>query len=108
MAKFTAEDIIRIVEEENVRFIRLQFTDIFGSFKNIAITASQLQKALDNKCMFDGSSIEGFVRIEDSAHLRRLQAGRHAFRGGSPRPAEKGARSGGRDGIHGLQCRPGM
>ena len=66
MAKFTAEDIIRIVEEENVRFIRLQFTDIFGSFKNIAITASQLQKALDNKCMFDGSSIEGFVRIEES------------------------------------------
>ncbi len=66
MARFTAEDIIRIVEEENVRFIRLQFTDIFGSFKNIAITASQLQKALDNKCMFDGSSIEGFVRIEES------------------------------------------
>lgn len=66
MAKYTAEDIIRIVEEENVRFIRLQFTDIFGAFKNIAITASQLRKALDNKCMFDGSSIEGFVRIEES------------------------------------------
>ena len=66
MPKFTAEDIIRIVEEENVRFIRLQFTDIFGSFKNIAITASQLEKALNNKCMFDGSSIEGFVRIEES------------------------------------------
>ena len=43
MPKFTAEDIVRIVEEENVRFIRLQFTDIFGSFKNIAITASQLE-----------------------------------------------------------------
>lgn len=66
MAKYTPEDIIRIVREENVRFIRLQFTDIFGAFKNIAITASQLQKALDNKCMFDGSSIEGFVRIEES------------------------------------------
>ena len=66
MPKFTAEDIVRIVEEENVRFIRLQFTDIFGSFKNIAITASQLEKALNNKCMFDGSSIEGFVRIEES------------------------------------------
>lgn len=60
------EDIIRIVQEEDVRFIRLQFTDIFGSFKNIAITASQLEKALNNKCMFDGSSIEGFVRIEES------------------------------------------
>ena len=66
MAGYTAEDIIRIVKEENVRFIRLQFTDIFGSFKNIAITASQLNKALQNKCMFDGSSIEGFVRIEES------------------------------------------
>ena len=57
---------MRIVEEENIRFIRLQFTDIFGSFKNIAITTSQLEKALGNKCMFDGSSIEGFVRIEES------------------------------------------
>lgn len=66
MSKYTAKDIIRIVKEENVRFIRLQFTDIFGSFKNIAITASQLEKALNNQCMFDGSSIEGFVRIEES------------------------------------------
>ncbi|MBR2337851.1 MAG: type I glutamate--ammonia ligase [Clostridia bacterium] len=66
MGKYTAQDIIRIVKEENVRFIRLQFTDIFGSFKNIAITASQLEKALNNQCMFDGSSIEGFVRIEES------------------------------------------
>lgn len=66
MSKYTAADIKRIVEEENVRFIRLQFTDIFGAFKNIAITASQLQKALDKQCMFDGSSVEGFVRIEES------------------------------------------
>ncbi|MCI8554258.1 MAG: type I glutamate--ammonia ligase [Clostridiales bacterium] len=66
MVKYTREDIIRMVHEKNVRFIRLQFTDIFGSFKNISITASQLEKALDNKCMFDGSSIEGFVRIEES------------------------------------------
>ncbi len=66
MSKYTAEDIIRIVKEENVRFIRLQFTDIFGAFKNVAITASQLKKALSNQCMFDGSSIEGFVRIEES------------------------------------------
>ena len=66
MSKYTAADIVRIVKEENVRFIRLQFTDIFGAFKNVAITASQLQKALNNQCMFDGSSIEGFVRIEES------------------------------------------
>ena len=54
VGKYTAEDIMRMVEDENIRFIRLQFTDIFGSFKNIAITASQLEKALQNKCMFDG------------------------------------------------------
>ncbi len=66
MIKYTREDIIRICQEEKIRFIRLQFTDITGSLKNIAITTSQLEKALDNKCMFDGSSIEGFVRIEES------------------------------------------
>jgi glutamine synthetase len=66
MSKYTREEIIRIVEEEDVEFIRLQFTDIFGTLKNVAITSSQLEKALDNRCMFDGSSIEGFVRIEES------------------------------------------
>lgn len=66
MSKYTAADIVRIVKEERIRFIRLQFTDIFGAFKNIAITASQLEKALNNQCMFDGSSVEGFVRIEES------------------------------------------
>ncbi len=66
MKNLTKEDIIRLVEEEDVEFIRLQFTDIFGNLKNVAITASQLEKALDNKCMFDGSSIEGFARIEES------------------------------------------
>ena len=66
MHDYSKEDIFRIVEEEDVEFIRLQFTDIFGTLKNIAITSSQLEKALDNKCMFDGSSVEGFVRIEES------------------------------------------
>ncbi len=64
--KYTREDIIRIVKEEDVKFIRLQFGDIFGVLKNVAITSDQLEKALDNKCMFDGSSVEGFVRIEES------------------------------------------
>lgn len=63
---YTREDIIQLVEEEDVEFIRLQFTDIFGNLKNMAITASQLEKALNNECMFDGSSIEGFARIEES------------------------------------------
>ncbi len=60
------EDIIRIVQEENVKFIRLQFTDILGVMKNISIPVEQLGKALDGELMFDGSSIEGFVRIEES------------------------------------------
>lgn len=55
-----------MVEAEDVEFIRLQFTDMFGAFKNVAVTASQLERALNNRCMFDGSSIEGFVRIEES------------------------------------------
>lgn len=63
---YTLEDIKNMVEEQDVRFIRLQFTDIFGNMKNVAITPSQLDKALANQCMFDGSSIEGFVRIEES------------------------------------------
>lgn len=66
MGKYTKEDILRLVDEEDVEFIRLQFTDMFGNLKNVAVTSSQLEKALDNRCMFDGSSIEGFVRIEES------------------------------------------
>lgn len=63
---YSKEDIIRLADEEDVEFIRLQFTDIFGSLKNVAVTASQLEKALDNECMFDGYAIEGFAKIEES------------------------------------------
>jgi glutamine synthetase len=66
MAKYTREDVVRLANEEGVKFIRLQFTDILGTIKNVEIPFSQLEKALDNKMMFDGSSIEGFVRIEES------------------------------------------
>ncbi len=66
MPKYSKEDVLRVVREQDVKFVRLQFTDIFGILKNVAITVEQLEKALDNKCMFDGSSIEGFVRIEES------------------------------------------
>ena len=66
MGNYTKQDIIQLVEEKDVQFIRLQFTDVSGNLKNVAITASQLERALDNKCMFDGSAIEGFVRIEES------------------------------------------
>lgn len=63
---YSREDIMELVQDEDVEFIRLQFTDMFGMLKNVAITVSQLEKALENKCMFDGSSIEGFARIEES------------------------------------------
>ncbi|MFD6507895.1 MULTISPECIES: type I glutamate--ammonia ligase [Bacillus] len=66
MARYTKEDIFRLAKEENVKYIRLQFTDLLGVIKNVEIPVSQLTKALDNKMMFDGSSIEGFVRIEES------------------------------------------
>ena len=66
MSRYTKEDIFRLAKEENVKYIRLQFTDLLGVIKNVEIPVSQLTKALDNKMMFDGSSIEGFVRIEES------------------------------------------
>ncbi len=66
MSKYDKEDILRLAREEDVEFIRLQFTDIFGMLKNVAVTSSQLEKALDDRCMFDGSSIEGFVRDDET------------------------------------------
>ncbi len=66
MKRYTKEDIMQMVRENDVQFIRLQFTDLFGALKNMAISVSQLERALDNKCLFDGSAIEGFVRIEES------------------------------------------
>lgn len=66
MAHYTRERILQLIEEEDVEFIRLQFTDMFGTFKNVAITASQMKKALNNQCMFDGSSIESYIKIEES------------------------------------------
>ncbi len=65
-ANYTVEDIKRIAKDENVRFLRLMFTDIMGTIKNVEVPVSQLNKVLENKLMFDGSSIEGFVRIEES------------------------------------------
>lgn len=66
MARITQEDIVKMAKDENVGFIRLMFTDLLGTIKNVEVPISQLEKALDNKIMFDGSSIEGFVRIEES------------------------------------------
>ncbi|MDO4297351.1 MAG: type I glutamate--ammonia ligase [Lachnospiraceae bacterium] len=66
MSRYSREDIIRMIEEEDVEFIRLQFTDMFGSLKNLAVTTSQLDRVLDNRIMFDGASIEGFAPVEES------------------------------------------
>ncbi len=58
--------VFETIEEENVKFVRLQFTDITGTVKNVSIPASQVEKAFDEGIWFDGSSIEGFVRIQES------------------------------------------
>jgi glutamine synthetase len=63
------DEILRIADEEAVRFLRLQFTDILGVIKNVEIPRSQFEKALDGQILFDGSSIEGFTRIEESDML---------------------------------------
>jgi len=71
MGKFSKEEILRIAKEENVRYIRLMFTDINGIIKSVEIPVGRLETALEGKVMFDGSSIEGFVRIlEADMYLR--------------------------------------
>jgi glutamine synthetase len=62
-------EILKAAEEASVRFLRLQFTDLLGVLKNVEVPASQFEKALDGQIMFDGSSIEGFTRIEESDML---------------------------------------
>ncbi|MCP3889338.1 MAG: type I glutamate--ammonia ligase [Desulfobulbaceae bacterium] len=62
----TREEIMQIIEDGNIQFLRLQFVDIFGFMKNVALPKSQIEKALDGDMMFDGSSIDGFVRINES------------------------------------------
>ena len=104
--KYTKEEILQFAEEENVEFIRLQFTDVFGNLKNMAITASQLERALNNEVMFDGSTIDGFERLGESDMylyhtaletaerkgrtyaLRCVYGGPQAFRGRSQTRAE--------------------
>ena len=66
---YTKDDVLAHVKDEKVKFIRLQFSDMLGFIKNVEIPASQLKKALDGEMMFDGSSIDGFVRIEESDML---------------------------------------
>ena len=77
---YTRDDIVKLVKEEDVEFIRLQFTDMFGNLKNIAVTANQLHKALDNKCVHIGDfSLEAPAGEGGQNDMRYLPAGRHAF-----------------------------
>ncbi len=71
MAKKTKSDIMKLVKEHKVRFIRLWFTDVLGFLKGFAITVDELEGALDEGMGFDGSSIEGFARIEESDMVAR-------------------------------------
>ncbi len=66
MGNYSKAEILRIVEDEDVEFIRLQFTDMFGNLKNIAIPASRLIKAMENRCTIDMASLEGFDRGEET------------------------------------------
>ncbi len=66
MKNYTKDDIRRICEEENIKYIRMQFTDVLGMLKNVEIPITRLEDALDNEVMFDGSSIEGFVRVHEA------------------------------------------
>ena len=66
MKNYTKSEILKIAKEENVRYIRLMFTDIQGTIKSVEIPVGQLEAALDGEIMFDGSSIEGFVRIMEA------------------------------------------
>jgi len=58
--------LLKLMDEYSVRFLRLQFIDVMGVLKNVEVPRSQFEKALDGDIMFDGSSIEGFVRVEES------------------------------------------
>ena len=63
------DEVAKLLKESDIRFLRLSFTDIMGTNKNVEVPTSQFAKALDGQVMFDGSSIEGFVRIEESDML---------------------------------------
>ena len=60
---YTKDEIRQMVKDEDIRFLRVMFTDLLGTIKSVDLPVSQLDKLMDNKIMFDGSSIDGFVRI---------------------------------------------
>ena len=69
MKNYTKEDVLRLLEEEDVEFIRLQFTDLHGTLKNIAVTAGKIASILENGCNFDASATDGVPRLIDTERL---------------------------------------
>ena len=69
MAERSAEDVLREVKERGIKFIQLWFTDLLGNLKSVEITAAELERAFTEGIGFDGSSIHGFARIDESDML---------------------------------------
>ncbi|MBQ2706509.1 MAG: glutamine synthetase, partial [Agathobacter sp.] len=66
----TKNEIMELIEQEDVEFIRLQFTDMFGNLKNISITSNQFERVLENKYVFDGAALyDGFLECEEDMYL---------------------------------------
>lgn len=82
MGNYTREEILQMAEEEDVEFIRLQFTDMFGTLKNIAITARELPRALKHGCIVNGRFIAGVTGSKETdLYLRRIWIPLRFFRG---------------------------
>ncbi len=69
MRNYTKDDVLSLLEEEDVEFIRLQFTDLHGTLKNMAVTAGKIASILENGCHFDAGAVDGFRRTYDTERL---------------------------------------
>ena len=86
MENYSKSEILQMVEEEDVEFIRLQFTDMFGVLKNVAIPSSRLIKAMENRCTIDTASLDGFTGGEECD----LYLKPHVFHSAMETPAGEG------------------
>ena len=65
----TIKEILNLIEEEDIKFIRLQFTDMYGNLKNIAVTSNQLERVLHNKYMFENQQLFGMGKEGEDMYL---------------------------------------
>ena len=84
MENYSKSEILQMVEEEDVEFIRLQFTDMFGVLKNVAIPSSRLIKAMENRCTIDTASLDGFTGGEECDLYLKPDLRRFPFCHGDP------------------------